>query len=171
MYVLDAIVELNDIQREELHGIERPIAYLAFQNAEINRDSKKRKKPFAPEDFYYYDNQASEKLPDAKYGAAALELIKREIYPRWGLFVYESLKIKAANATLPETLCLQCEDAIVLAPEFDGREIRGMLIAQRSASEQTREMVTPDGEKFRVRLPRVMDKFEATEEAEMVLLN
>ncbi len=171
MYVLDAIIELNESQREELHNAERPIAYLAFQNAEINRDSKKRKKPFSPEDFYYYHDRASERLPDAKYGAAALELIKREIYPRWALFVYESLKAKAANATLPELLCLQCEDAIMLAPEFDGHEVRGMLIAQRSASEQIRVMETSDGEKFRVKLPRIVDKFEATEEAELLLLN
>jgi hypothetical protein len=171
MYVLEAVTELSESQREELHNFERPIAYLAFQNAEINRDTKKRKKPYSADDFYYYNDKGSEKLPDARYGAAALELIKRESYPRWALFVYESLKVKAANATLPETLCLQCEDAIMLAPEFDGRQVRGMLIAQRSASERVREMTTPDGETFRVKLPRVVDKFEAVEEAEMLLLN
>lgn len=170
MYVLDAIIELNESRQQELHDYERPIAYLAFQNAEINRDTKKRRKAYSPDDFYYYSKQESERLPGAKYGAAALELIRRELYPRWALFVYGSLKVNAENAVQPEILCLQCEDALLLAPQIDGRTITGMLVAQRSSSDQVREMRTESGESFRVKMPYVASRFEAVEDAELLLL-
>lgn len=170
MYVLEAVIELQGLKRRELHNIERPIAYLAFQTAEMNRDTKKRKQPFSPEDFYYYSDAATEALPEGRYGAAAIELIRRELYPRWALFVYNSLKARASEVAPPSLLCLQCDDAILLAPEFSGNIVTGMLIAQRSASEQVREMKTEDGRGFRLRVPRVAGKFEAIEDTELNVL-
>lgn len=171
MYVLDAIVALGEIKREELHDIERPIAYLAFQNAEINRDNKKRRKPFSPDDFYYYADLEKRNLPEPKYGAAAKELIQRGDFPGWALFVYGDLKLRADEACPPELLCFQCEDAIILAPSREGRVITGLLIAGETASGQRREMVSPCGKHIYVELPAIRGKFIADEEAEVLLLS
>lgn len=169
-YVLEAIVELNKQEREFLHNIERPIAYLAFQNAEVNRDSKKRKRPFSPDEFYFYADPEKQDLPEPKFGAAAQALIEMGQFPTWALFVYPDLKKRAADALPPEILCFQCEDAIVLAPSLEGRRIEGMLIASESASKQRRAMRSPCGKEVVVELPAVNGKFAANEEAELTLL-
>lgn len=171
MYVLEAIGELNKLTREELHNYERPIGYLAFQNAEMNRDSKKRRKPFEPNDFYYYADQELLNMPEPKYGAAAMELIKRGLFPSWALFTYTELKKRADDAIAPEFLCLQCEDAIILAPNIDGATVSGMLIADHSASEQTRSMTSPCGQTVTVAMPLIPGKFEAIEESELRILS
>lgn len=160
-----AVLHLNKLQREELHNIERPIAYLAYQNAEINRDKKKRNKPFSPDEFYYYDDLSLQNLPEPRFGAAALRLVDMGQFPSWALFTFKDLKSRAQDALPPEVLCYQCDDAILLAPSLEGNQVSGMLIACRSASEQIREMKTPDGRVITVRLPIVPDKYVADEEA------
>lgn len=109
-------------------------------------------------------------LPEPKYGAAALALIAKGLFPHWALFTYNDLKIRAVDALPPEVLCLSCEDAIILAPDIDGHIVTGMLIAAHSASEGVREMRTPCGKVHHVRLPKISGKFEADEEAEVRLL-
>ena len=168
--MLIAVSNLNKLNKEELHNAERPIAYLAYQNAESNRDSKKRNKPFRPDEFYFYQDKEQMNLPEPKYGAAALALIEKGLFPHWALFTYNDLKVRAADALPPEVLCLSCEDAIILAPGIDGHTITGMLIAAHSASEGFREMTTPCGKVHQVRLPRIDGKFAADEEAEVRLL-
>lgn len=170
-YVLEAIASLSQLNQEELHNIERPIAYLAYQNAEINRDSKKRHEPFTPEEFYYYQDQSQKNLPEPKYGAAALALIEMELFPNWALFTFKDLKARAADAVAPEFLCLQCEDAILLAPDIDNSIASGMLIACNTASEEVREMKSPCGKSLRVRMPAINNRFEASEDAELLVLN
>jgi hypothetical protein len=169
-YVLSAVFSLNKLNKEELHNIERPITYLAYQQAESNRDKKKRNKPFRPEEFYFYEDKEQMNLPEPKYGAAALALIGRGLFPHWALFTYNDLKVRAGDAVAPEVLCLSCEDAIILAPDIDGHLITGMLIAAHSASEGFREMTTPCGKVHHVRLPKIDGKFAADEEAEARLL-
>ena len=169
-YILDAVFNLNKLGKEELHNIERPITYLAYQNAEVNRDKKRRNKPFRPEEFYFYQDKEKMNLPEPKYGAAALALIEKGLFPHWALFAYNDLKVRAGDALPPEVLCLACEDAIILAPNIDGHIVTGMLIAAQTASEGVREMTTPCGRVHQVRLPKIDGKFEADEEAEIRLL-
>lgn len=164
-YVINAVAQLNKLQREELHNFERPITYLAYQKAEINRDRKKRNRPFKPEDFYFYDDLTLQNLPEPKYGAAAMKLVEMQLFPNWALFTFKDLKTRAADALAPEILCYQCKDAIVLAPSVDGNELSGMLVACRSASNQIREMHSPDGRVLTVHLPVISDKYVADEEA------
>lgn len=170
VYVLEAVGELNQLVKEELHNYERPIGYLAFQNAEMNRDSKKRRKPFEPNDFYYYADQNLLNMPEPRYGAAAMELIRQGLFPSWALFTYAELKKRADDAIAPEFLCLQCDDAIILAPNIDGAVVSGMLIADQSASEQERTMVSPCGRTVTILMPKVLGKFEAIEESELRIL-
>jgi len=169
--VLSAVINLNKLNRESLHNNERPISFLAYQQAEMNRDKAKRRKPFKPEEFYYYADQSLMNLPEPKYGAAALALIEQRLFPHWALFTYPDLKARASDAMPPEFLCLQCEDAIVLAPSIEGRVLSGMLIASKTASEKTRKMASPCGKEFTVRLPIIAGKFEANEEAELHILS
>lgn len=136
----------------------------------MNRDKNKRRRPFSPEEFYHYQDIASRDLPEPKYGAAARALIEKEAFPSWALFAYKDLSARADDALPPEFLCLQCEDAIILAPSIEGCVILGMLIAAETASNQVREMLSPCGKRFVVRLPEVSGKFVAEEEAEARLL-
>lgn len=139
--------------------------YLAYQTAETNRDKKKRNKPFKPEEFYFYDDIGRQNLPEPKYGAAAMKLLEMGQFPSWALFAYKDLKARAGDALAPEVLCYQCDDAIILAPGIEGHELAGMLVACRSASDQVREMRSPDGRVLTVHLPVVPDKYVADEEA------
>lgn len=138
---------------------------MAYQKAEINRDRKKRNRPFKLEEFYFYDDVSLQNLPEPKYGAAAMRLVEMELFPSWALFTFKDLKARAQDALPPEVLCYQCDDAILLAPSLEGNQVLGMLIACRSASEQVREMRAPDGRAITVRLPVVSDKYVADEEA------
>ena len=133
----------------------------------MNRDKKKRHKPFQPEEFWQYVDKESLNLPEPKYGAAALALIEQKLFPHWALFTYPDLKARANEAVAPGFLCLQCEDAIVLAPSVEGYILTGMLIASRTASEKTRKMTSPCGKEVTVRMPVIAGKFEADEEAEL----
>lgn len=167
MYVIQSVSKLNRILKEELHNAERPISYLAFQNAEINRDKKRRRQPFKPSDFYYYADDELLNLPEPKFGAAAMELIKHEQFPSWALFVYPELKKRADNATPPEVLCYQCEDAMILAPDLTGNSVQGMLLARNTASTQRRTMHSPCGRSIVVVMPEILEKVEATEGVEL----
>lgn len=169
MYVLNAVINLNKLQQEELHNFERPVSYLAFQNAELNRDRKKTRKPFEIKDFYFYDNKELSNLPDPKYGASALALIQQKMFPVWALFIYKDLKERAGDALPPELLCVQCEDAILLAPSINDQTITGLLIANETASNQIRKMTSPCGLIVEARLPPINNKYEAVEGAELQL--
>lgn len=171
VYVLQSISSLNKLVKEELHNNERPVAYLAFQNAEMNRDKKRRREPFKPSDFYYYADDALLNLPEPRFGAAMMELTRRDLFPSWALFVYPELKKRAGDATPPELLCYQCDDAIILAPDVRGGAICGMLIAAKTASDQQRTMQSPCGRTITVIMPQILGKFEASEEVELRVLS
>lgn len=168
--MLNAIVHVSKLEQEHLHNYERPISLLAYQNAEINRDRKKQRTPHKLEEFYFYANKELENLPEPKYGAAAMEMIKRKMFPSWALFVYKELKERAGDALPPELLCVQCEDAIILAPSIEEMTIRGMLIASETASGAQRTMTSPCGLEVDVSLPILGGKYEATEDVELRLI-
>lgn len=98
-------------------------------------------------------------------------MIQRNLFPSWALFAYKDLKARAEDALPPEFLCLQCEDAIILAPDTEGSIIHGMLIAGGTASGQIRELTSPCGKTVTVRMPEIHGKFVADEEAEVRLLS
>ena len=156
-----------------MHNYERPLSYLAFQNAEMNRDRKKQRKPFKLEDFYFYDLSEQAKAPDSRYGAAALALIKKKEYPMWALFVYKDLKEQGENVNPPSILSLQCDDAIVLAPTIDNdkKEVTGLLIAMESASNQQRTMRSPCGLIITLQVPIISNKYEAIEDVTLSILS
>jgi hypothetical protein len=143
---------------------------LAFQNAELNRDKKKRNRPYKPDEFYFYQTEDDRNLPEPKYGAAAYALIEKGLFPSWALFVYKDLKERAGNAMAPELLCFSCENAIILAPSVEDGKISGMLIAGNECSGKVLEMSSPCGKKVTVRMPPINGRYIADEDAEIRLL-
>lgn len=161
---MNAMLFCQEQQQRELHDLERPVASLTSLLANSNRNSKKQPKPFGPDDFYWYKNIEQGKYPGARYGAAAMEMMRLEVLPSWALFVYKDLKVMAKDAMPPEPLYLVHEDAIILGPSFSDGMVHGMLIAQHSCSEKTLTMKDPEGESVRVLMPRVGSAFFAEED-------
>lgn len=162
-YVLSAIKHLVKLRTRELHEGERPTAVLALQQAEMNRDKNKRRRPFELEDFYLYNLNEDKDRIDPIYGAAAKALIERGSFPFWALFAYKELSERAEESIPPQLLCYQCDSAILLAPQFNEGTCKGMLIALESASLAILEMESPCGKKIRARMPEVNSKVIAKE--------
>lgn len=160
------------MRRLELHENERPMALLISQNAEMNRDSKRRKKPYSMDDFYLYaDRDDGSRGPNGKYGAAAMSLIESNLFPRWALFVYKDLKIQAGNANAPELLAFIHEDAIILAPSISENQCMGMLIATEEASRKTLTMESPCGRAVRMQMPIIDNKVYAEEDCVLTVFS
>jgi hypothetical protein len=155
---------------KELHEEEKPIALLATQQAELNRDSKKRRKPFAIEDFCLYTVEEEKDSVDAIYGAAAITLIQKGIFPYWALFAYKDLSKNAEDSFPPSTLCLQSEEAIILAPTIQGEMCSGMLIALESASEKQLLMKSPCGKELIIQMPEIRSKVIAKEKCNFTII-
>jgi hypothetical protein len=161
---------VNKLKRQRLHEYERPLAMLASQQAEINRNRKKRKQPYTMDEFYLYKEKGDIDLPNARYGAAAKKLIQMGKFPSWALFVYKDL-ISMADETLPpEDLALIAEDCIVLAPTYEDFDCMGMVIALESASGQLRQFQTGDGAFIQMRVPKLDNKANAIEDATLHML-
>lgn len=156
-------MNVNKLRRQELHENERPISLMMSHQAEMNRDKKKRKKPFSLEEFYIYRDLEEEDKIDPIYGAASQELIKNKQFPSWALFVYKELMQQADQASPPEVLCYQHPDAIVLAPVLADGSCRGMLIAKEAASDKLLEMRSPCGKMIKIKMPSIRNKFIAEE--------
>lgn len=161
---MNAMTFMAHQRQEELHDLERPVATLASLTANANRDSKKQPKPYGAEDFYWYETAQPGKYPGARYGAAALEMARQGLLPRWALFAYKDLKVNAHDAKPPEPLFLGHEDAIILGPVFMDGTVEGMLLANSNASEKTLEMSVPGDDRIvRVVIPKVTSAVVATE--------
>jgi hypothetical protein len=158
------------IRQRRLHEYERPIALLTSQNAEVNRNRKKRKKPYTIDEFYLYNNKEELNLPSARYGAAAKKLIEAGQFPSWALFIYKDLVAKADGAQAPDDIALIAKDAIILAPTYEDFECYGMLIALESASEQVRSFSTMHGDFIELKMPKLDAKVSAIEDISIRLL-
>jgi hypothetical protein len=137
----------------------------------MNRDKKKRRKPFELEEFYFYKSQENKDSVDSIYGAAAMELIKHNQFPSWALFIYRQLLERAEESVAPLLLCYQCDKAILLAPQIQDRTCRGMLIAMEAAGRQILEMHSPCGKSIRLRMPDVRSKIIAEENCYLDVIN
>lgn len=163
-YVLNAILNTNELRRRELHENEIPISVLACQQAEMNRDRKKSKKPFELSDFYCYGSPDEIDTIDSRYGRAAMQLIALGKFPNWGLFVYKDLMKNATKGKDPSILCYSCDNAIILAPQIDEYKCNGMLIALESASGRILTLSNIDEtHHIRVRMPILNGKTVALE--------
>jgi hypothetical protein len=149
---------------DELHQQERPIALQTSVIANQNRDPKKQKKPFMPEDYSYYIPREALNLPGHVYGSAAMVAINMNKFPSWALFCYKQLADGADPAYKPKDPILLAEDALLLHPIRTPNGIRGMLIALESAGGQTRQFEDLQGTKYTLEVPEVPTKAIAEED-------
>jgi hypothetical protein len=168
-YIMDAIISINKLRHQELHENEIPIAVLACQQAEINRDRKKQKKPYTTSDFYCYPIQAEQDTIDARYAASAIRLIELGMFPRWGLFIYKELIKNADESSAAEILAYVCDTAIILAPTDASGACRGLLIAMEAASHRILhfDQIDRNGhvitDCINIRMPHINGKVAAVE--------
>ena len=170
MYVLNAVTNANKLRFKELHENEVPLALIACQQAEINRDRKQRKKPYEMSDFYCYKSDEDKDSIDAPYGSAAKELITRKMFPGWGLFIYKDLMKNADKAKVPNILAYVSEFAIILAPRNIDNVCKGLLIATEAVSYRTvafniinKEEGSVSGGQIRIKMPQINGKTVAIE--------
>lgn len=132
----------------------------------VNRDPKKKREPYKIEDFYLYQSVEERNIPSSVYGSAGMELVKMKLFPSWALFTFKSLK-EASNGRPPELLAYIGEDAIVLAPVIDGKEVKGMLICRESAFGKECLMKSPCNQQIKILIPKFEGKFYASENVTM----
>lgn len=162
-YVVEAYSRGNRLRRLELHEYERPHSLHMAMVANHNRNEESRSEPFSPEDFFLYQPNDQENLPDHRYGAAAIALIEDDLFPSWALFCYKALAARSGGVA-PPLLAFMSEDAILLAPIPEGNGFKGLLIAREAASEQWVLMKSPCGKEETLQIPRIGSKVIASED-------
>ena len=153
-----------------LHEQEAPIALLSSIFANSNRDPKKSKKPYTMKDFFLYETKESQNIPVHIYGAAAMRLLEMDLFPRWALFVYKDLK-EAAFGSPPDLLAYIHDNAILLAPLVRNQTVKGMLICEDRAFNQTLEMKSPEGDVISVSIPSFDGRYAAVEDIELEIIH
>ena len=168
-YVIDAYQNGAKQRQSYLHQLEAPVSLLSALFANANRDAKKQKVPHKMEDFFLYQPVDDRNTPTGVYGAAAMELIEQELFPRWAYCFYKDLKSSSTNNP-PNLLGLIHERAIILAPEITQNSVKGMLIMEDVVSEQTIEMESTLGGIIKVTMPRAAIRYSAKEGVEVPIV-
>lgn len=97
------------------------------------------------------------------YGACALALVEKRIFPSWALFTYKDLK-ESAEGIAPKLLAYIGDDVLILGPQRKGDKIYGMMISMESASKQLRLIRDPITEEcLFVEIPEFAGKFYSSE--------
>jgi len=154
------------MHRQELHSHELPIAYLNSTLANANRNPKTRKTPFSPIDFCLFTDPEEGNSPSTQGADAYMAMVKDKDLPAWGLFCFKDMKSKATGSR-PPLVSFVCSDAILLAPVLHGNVYTGLLLAQESASNKKRRMVSPSGTMFWLQVPEISTKLVAIDGAEL----
>lgn len=163
-YVLSAVRHGRKRYRVQLHDAERPIAQQTAVIANQNRDPKRQRKAFSFEDFSLYRPLADNSMPSGHYGAAAMTLIKRGLYPAWALFCFKDLSLGATPDYEPAVPALFAETAILLHPKKVEGGYKGLLIAQETASAQTLLFTDQGSEIIPLVVPHIHTKVIAEED-------
>jgi hypothetical protein len=119
---------------QQLHWAELPTAALAQLTQNIHTDGK----PPPLHEFCFFRQQQPGDRPPVEAGAAMIALISRKQFPGFALAFYDPLLSAGQGAAPPQRLALVADDAILLAPEPIAGGWRGFLIAEGTATGQTR---------------------------------
>ena len=157
-YVISAYVRGTELRRESLHDSERPIAMVSSLLANKDRDPKKSKKGYSYEDFSFYKPAGGINGPEDYFGSAMLTLVKKKQLPSWALFCFKEVTSGADTSYIPEVCAFIAKDAMLLHPTRSGNGWKGLLIAQESASLQTRVFADDRGNKYTLSVPYVHTK-------------
>jgi hypothetical protein len=120
---------------QQLHWAELPTASLAQLTQNIHSDGK----PPPLAEFCFFRQQQPGERPPSEAGAAMLALLSQQQFPGFALAFYDVLLSAGQGQTAPQRLALIATDAILLAPEPTTDGWRGFLIAEGTATGQTRQ--------------------------------
>lgn len=126
--------ELRRQEREQLRLSELPIAQLSALFCNVNRDPKKSK-AFSLKDFAIFGDKDEEQgvLPPVA-AAVAMQLRREERCPSLLLTIWDQILCSAKDdIALPTQRALHSDDdsVWVLAPSWEGNNIRGALVSVR----------------------------------------
>lgn len=122
---------------------------------DMQRDRKKRPKPFTPADFYCWRSaaDAADGEPPAA-GAAMMELIRRDLFPGFALGPwFDGLKAAGTDQPQPPRLAWWSEEIILLAPTRMPEGWSGYLIAMAEAAGTVQECVNERGDSVELVVP------------------
>ena len=163
-YVLLGFYQLLKLQREELHALEMPVALSTAVYANSQRDPKAQKKPYSPLDFSLY-KQIENNGPNSYSAACYMALVTSGRLPAWALFCYKDVSSSSNKPLSGPLSALIAHDAILVAPRKTELGMKGLLIAQESASDQVRQFRDLEGNVLSLRLPLIHTKVIAEEGA------
>lgn len=118
----------------------------------MNRDPKKNRKPFTTEDFCTFIDRASNR-PEEEAALAFMALVREKELPVWALGFFSDFKHGAPTKRPTKELALIGKDIILLAPIEIHEGFEGTMIAEQSASEQTRT-VMHNGMEWTIQVPK-----------------
>ena len=132
-----------------------------------SKKDPKKGKTFEAKDFCFFRPREEEDLPNGRFGAAAIKLIEKGLFPSWALFCYSELSQGATEGYEPSQLAWISDDAILLHPvsSKSDRGIQGMLIAREAAGGKTLEFTSEKGETIMLTVPPIKTKIVAEENA------
>lgn len=126
--------------------------------ANLNRDQKKRKKPYVLSDFTFFAALEEQALAPAAAGAAMLQLIRDREFPSFALFIYQQLREAGQGAAVPKRIALRGENCIVLAPYRKSQtQWAGLLICEAPAMGHIQDFRDDAGAIWRLRVPVIGD--------------
>lgn len=138
---------------------------------EMQRDRKKRPKPFTAADFYCWraaDAAAGE--PPAA-GAAMLELVRTDRLPTFALGPwFDDLKTAGTDQPLPPRLAWWSEEIILLAPTRTPEGWSGYLIAMAEAAGTVQQCINERGDSIELIVPQEIGSKAAVEAVADALL-
>lgn len=136
--VLGAYRNLRRLQRQQLALQELPVAQLTALTANVNRDPAKSKE-FKARDFCFFaeEQDSASQAPFApEVAAVALELRHQQRAPELLLAVWPQVLASVQQDTKPPKVrALRSDDGAVwvLAPRWEGKNVRGGLVLVRGA--------------------------------------
>lgn len=132
MTVLGAWRELQRLKRDEAAMAELPVANLCALTGNINRDPKKGK-PFSATDFALFrDAERPQAQLSPAVAAVALALRHEDLAPPILLAAWSQILASATDAApVPSVRALKNDAGTVwvLAPTWEGKHVRGGLVA------------------------------------------
>lgn len=131
--MIDVLNEASRLRRETLHAMEIPTAQLTALMANINRDTKKQKKPYAMEDFCFFLDRDAMK-PEALAAAAYQRLLADKLLPPWALFCFADFKGAEPSRRDASEVAIIGDGWILLAPAELDSGFSGLLLAEQRAA-------------------------------------
>jgi hypothetical protein len=132
---------------------------------EMQRDRKKRPKPFTAADFYCWRSAAdaaAAEPPDA--GAAMLELIRVNRFPVFALGPwFDDLKAAGTDQPLPPRLAWWSDEIILLAPTRTPDGWSGYLITMAEAAGTVQDCINERGDAVQLIVPQEIGNEAAVE--------